>query len=172
MRRLKQHTAPRLLLMLSAICLLVACDDERSADQNAAHKKIASERAAAPEWLELKDETDPVTWLIERSKASGRSLSSEDGERLRMAISVAVLRLGESARMIANRAVQLEVMLAAEGQDERAETLVPLLTDTIGETGQTEGFGAVSQHYFNMRKAGRSSKEAVADLRLRYGPRS
>lgn len=169
---MKRQTALRTLLAMAAVCPLAACDDERSSDHSAAHKQISSERVAGREWIELKDDADPATWLIERSRASGRSLSKEDIEKLRLAISVAVLRLGESARMIANRSVQLEGMLAAEGHDERAEALIPLLTDAIGETGQTEGFGAVSQHYFNMRKAGRSSKEAVADLRLRYGPRS
>ncbi|MEQ1671618.1 MAG: hypothetical protein ABL893_12220 [Hyphomicrobium sp.] len=124
------------------------------------------------EWLELKQDTAPDAWLIARAQASGEITSLQDSEELRRALEIATRRLGESKRMIANRAAQLERMLEQEGQKDSAIALIIDLTAAIGETGQTEGFGAVTQHYFTMRKSGLSRKLALKEMKLRYGPRS
>lgn len=154
-------------------CLLIAgCGDEQVSQQDSATENNRTAIVESrPDWLELKDDAIPSDWLIERSRAAGRPVNDTEIKELRSALSIAVLRLGESARMIVNRSAQLETMLKSEGHDESAIRLVPMLTGAIGETGQTEGFGAVSQHYYNMRKAGMTSAEALEDLRKRYGPR-
>lgn len=158
-------------VVLLSLCAL-ACSDEQDASQPPAGKAEAAASKPADAWLELKDDTSPADWLINRARQSGQSVGREEFDALNRALSIAVLRLGESGRMIVNRAAQLETMLQAAGHDEKAIQLIPLLTDAIGETGQTEGFGALSQHYYNMRKSGSTSEDALKDLRGRYGPRT
>ncbi len=165
-----------LAIVVAASSLLASCSDEQH-EKGPVEKSTALEHSgAAPkrsdEWLELKDETPPADWLVSRAQATGRKLSGDEISSLKQSLSTAVERLGESARMIANRSVQLEGMLKALGYDEDAIELIEALTSTIGETGQTEGFGAVSQQYYNMRKAGLTEEQATADLRRRYGPRT
>lgn len=124
------------------------------------------------EWLELKQDIAPDAWLIARAAAGGQKISEQEREVLQNSLAIATRRLGESKRMIANRAAQLERMLEQEGQKDSAIALIIDLTAAIGETGQTEGFGAVTQHYFTMRKSGLSRELALKEMKLRYGPRS
>lgn len=77
----------------------------------------------------------------------------------------------ESERMIANRSAQISEMLSAHGIRERPTDILNGLTGVAGEVGQTEGFGAVSQHYFNLRVANMERDAALATLKTRYGPR-
>ena len=86
-------------------------------------------------------------------------------------LSVANARYRESERMIANRAAQLSDMLAPLGIIESPISILDDLTSIAGEIGQTEGFGAISQHYFNLRVAQVERGEALAVLKARYGPR-
>ncbi len=153
------------VIVLSLVC--ASCGDEQPAKSGTTPEPSGQQ----DEWLELKDETAPADWLVTRARAAGQSVAEGDIAVLKAALSTAVLRLGESSRMIANRSAQLETMLKGIGHEETAISLIPKLTTAIGETGQTEGFGAISQHYYTMRKSGLTSEEAVADLRARYGPR-
>ena len=73
--------------------------------------------------------------------------------------------------MIANRAAQLSEMLPSRGIVEGPIAILDDLTSIAGEIGQTEGFGAISQHYFNLRVADVRRGEALAMLKTRYGPR-
>lgn len=152
--------------------MLSACSDEQP---DTARKESSSEQAApserADEWLELSEGQSPSAWLAARSAAQGKALSTSEAAELEAALATAAARLGESPRMIANRSVQLEAMLRDIGQQQDAIPLIRQLTSAIGETGQTEGFGAISQHYYIMRKGGMSAEEALVDLKRRYGPR-
>ncbi len=165
-----------LAIFVAALAFLAACSDEQHekapAAKTAAHEHSGASPKRSDEWLELKDETPPADWLVSRADATGRALSAEEVAKLKQSLSIAVERLGESARMIANRSVQLEGMLKSIGHKEDAIELIEALTAAIGETGQTEGFGAISQQYYNMRKAGLTEEQAIADLRRRYGPRT
>lgn len=157
------------------ITTLAACSDEQptAPPQATAEKSQAgSEPNQADDWLELSEGVSAPDWLAARSAAQGKTLSAQDRTELATALSTAALRLGESPRMIANRSVQLETMLRDIGQQQPAIELIEQLTSTIGETGQTEGFGAISQHYYIMRKGGLSADQALDDLKRRYGPRS
>ncbi len=67
--------------------------------------------------------------------------------------------------MIANRTVQIEEALREQGANDEATEILADLANIAGEVGQTEGYGAISQHYINMRKEGRKRAEALADLK-------
>lgn len=73
--------------------------------------------------------------------------------------------------MIANRAVQLETMLNPTDGRESAVWLVTELAQVVTEPGRVEGFGALGQQYYNMRKAGLSEQDALQDLSRRYRSR-
>ncbi len=73
--------------------------------------------------------------------------------------------------MIANRTVQLEAMLSTNGHRDRAVDILSDLAEVPGEVGQTEGFGAIGQHYVNLRGEGRSRDDALAELKRLYGKR-
>lgn len=73
--------------------------------------------------------------------------------------------------MIANRAVQLEGMLAARGGTEQAPDLIELLAQVVDGVSAAEGFGAVCQHYYNLRSSGLGQDETLTDLKRRYGAR-
>lgn len=75
----------------------------------------------------------------------------------------------ESERMIANRSVQLSDMLASLGIEESAPVVLDELLEIAGGSNMEEGFGALSQHYFNLRAAKVSREEALATLKSRYG---
>lgn len=75
----------------------------------------------------------------------------------------------ESERMIANRAVQLSDMLGAIGIDESASTVLDELLRVADGARMDEGFGAVAQHYYNLRASEVSREEALETLKSRYG---
>jgi hypothetical protein len=81
---------------------------------------------------------------------------------------VAAHRFGDPPRMIANRAVQLEAMLASAGISESAPELIVSLSE-ISEERPREGFGSLCQHYFNLRKQGLDREAALAQLKSRSG---
>lgn len=74
--------------------------------------------------------------------------------------------------MIANRSVQLSDMLKQIGVTERASQILDDLTSIGAEVGQTEGFGAISQYYFNLRAASATRADALSTLKARYGSKS
>lgn len=71
--------------------------------------------------------------------------------------------------MVANRAVQLEAMLDPTDGRETAVWLLAMLSEVVTEPGKVEGFGALGQQYYNLRKTGLSERDALQDLSRRYG---
>ncbi|WP_141700643.1 hypothetical protein [Methyloceanibacter superfactus] len=67
--------------------------------------------------------------------------------------------------MIANRAVQLEGMLAAQGIDESAPELIETLSRAVARADRKEGFGSVCQHYFYLRQQGVGREAALQQLK-------
>lgn len=156
------------------VSVLSACSDEQptaARNNTTDEKRAAGEPNHADDWLELAEGISPPDWLAARSAAHGKNLKQVDRDALEKALATAAVRLGESPRMIANRSVQLEAMLHDLGHQQDAIDLIEKLTSAIGETGQTEGFGAISQHYYIMRKSGLTAEQALEDLKRRYGPR-
>ncbi len=161
--------AGALLVVLMAAS---GCSDEQP--QGETEEEGAAAAADAPltekRWLQVTGTASPELWLASRGAREQSSNESALAD-LRESLAAASRRFGESPRMIANRAVQLETMLAKAGAPEAAPSLIAALLSVVGESGQTEGFGAISQHYYNLRAASVDRESALADLKRRYGAR-
>jgi hypothetical protein len=115
--------------------------------------------------LDPTDRTLPEQWLA--SRQAGRDLAEDDLAviELKRTLEVAGRRFREYPRMIANRAVQLEVMLKQKDMGEPAPQLIERLARVPGETRYVESFGALCQQYFNLRMQGHAPEEAVKMLK-------
>ena len=99
---------------------IVACDEQpeaetatpERADPGRADPGRVSTVIAAKSWLDLKDRTPPEQWLASREAGEDVPSSSSGVAELRALLAQADRRYGETPRMIANRVVQLEAMLA------------------------------------------------------------
>lgn len=156
----------RFLLPAVAALALAGCfggEDEGSAQQ---------ERMAAPpgaavsarSWLDPRDPTLPEVWLA--SRAQGRDVPASDPAVARWhdVLEDADARFDETGRMIANRAVQLEAMLEEIGVKTSAEHIIRGFAP-LAAPGSRRAFGALCQHYYNLRAAGESETAALATLR-------
>lgn len=157
--------------LVLALCIS-GCEDEKQPEQQSTIATTKPDMATgAKEWLDVHDDVEPGEWLLTRGRPHGREISPEELRKLRHLLDDCGQRFGESQRMIANRAVQIEGMLRAMGISETAPELLKSFLDAVGERGQTEGFGSIGQHYVNLRRSGISHEAALSDLRRRYGPR-
>jgi len=165
------------ILRLLSVCALISagCSDEHTSDQRTEqrtqHQSGMLDAKAPPKWLDALSSVEPAGWLIDRELAAGRTLSDKDAAKLRESLASAAKLFKEDPRMIANRAVQLEEMLEPTNGRESAIWLVNQLTYIVPVPGRIEGFGAIGQQYYNMRKAGFSEQDALQDLSRRYGSR-
>jgi hypothetical protein len=151
---------------------LTGCDSgDRPEDQEkfSATESVPLHRKA---WLERQDTVAPELWLASRDAhadvTENHPLVSATRERL----DIAKQRFGDSPRMIANRSVQLEGMLSADGIQETAVELLDALASVPGGLGTTGGYGALCQQYYNLRKSGQTREAALDALRARYGSRT
>lgn len=147
------------------------CSDSSPPNQYTDQRSGLTRAQAKPSWLEATSQIEPAAWLIEREVKSGRALKAEDADKVRQSIATAAKVFKEDPRMIANRAVQLEAMLDPTDGRETAVWLVTELAEVVTEPGRIEGFGALGQQYYNLRKAGLSEGDALQDLSRRYGSR-
>ncbi|MCC7252714.1 hypothetical protein [Hyphomicrobium sp.] len=151
---------------------LAGCGDEApvsgerhqaQSDEGAPHKV---------KWLEISSQITPAQWLVSRGEDKPRPVSDPEVQRIAELLTTAHRRYRESERMIANRSVQVEDMLKQIGLAEDAQDVLEGLTRIGGEVGQAEGFGSISQYYFNLRAASVSRADALATLKARYGSKS
>ena len=84
---------------------------------------------------------------------------------MRVELDQAAKHFHDPPRMIANRAVQLEEMLAANGIEEGAPELIQILSSATADTNLKQGFGSVCQHYFNLRQQGIDREGALEQLK-------
>lgn len=157
-----------LLAPAAALCLSVfaGCGEETPKSEKAASRSGLVSSEETRDWLGPKDGVEPEHWLAQHTKAPG----DKNEQAIKSALVAASGRFGEDVRMIANRAVQLETMLAPMGADnESALMLLQRLTVAVGLQTRVEGFGAVGQHYFNLRKSGLSSAAAASEIEKHYG---
>lgn len=154
---------------------LVGCSDE--AQQGA--REDARERVAAPAsdevsrktWLQPTDGTPPDLWLA--SREAGRDLPPDApavGD-WRRRLADADGRFGETDRMIANRAVQLQAMLGEIGIAESPQEIIAGFSGLTGE-GARAGFSDLCQHYYNLRAQGLSREASFAALKADTTPGS
>ncbi len=124
----------------------------------------ASRGIAARQWLEPADTADPALWLAAREEGRDLAPDAPAVTAWRARLAEADARFGETGRMIANRAAQLETMLAEIGVRESAREILETFTP-FAEKGSRRGFSDLCQHYYNLRTQGFARPEAVAALK-------
>ena len=156
----------------TAFAILVsACSEENQTVANPDAAQAPTIAAHDISWLAFDNDLSPAQWLASRNNDDLRPLTDPDVQRVKKLLDNAHRVYRESQRMIANRTVQLEGMLAANGHNDPAVEILSDLAEVPGEVGQTEGFGAIGQHYVNLRTEGRSKEDALAKLKRLYGKR-
>jgi hypothetical protein len=163
--------SPASLLALGLICFLGGCDDPapEPASRSVAAPDAPSFSIAQRQWLDIKDKISPAVWLA--SREASRDVSPDDpaARTLRELLGEADRRFSEGPRMIANRAVQVEAMLAEQGVREAPRQVIEGLV-SIAETDERAGFGETCQHYVNARVAAPTREAALELLRRRPLP--
>lgn len=163
----KRATAAVLVLSSAMVC---ACSDDPAETITHPTEHVEAKTSLARErWLEADESTQPEVWLASRIKGKAVEPRSPEVERIEGLLHTTAGQFRESPRMIANRAVQLEGMLAEIRAPESAIEIIEELSRVVGEKKHDEGFGSLCQHYFNLRAAGHNRDQALADLKLRYG---
>lgn len=130
------------------------------------------ERVAAPAanviagktWLQPTDGTPPDIWLASREAGADVAAGDPAVAAWRARLADADARFGETDRMIANRAAQLETMLGEIGIRESARQIMADFS-TLAAPGARAGFSDLCQHYYNLRVQGLSREAAFAALR-------
>ncbi len=143
---------------------LAGCPDEGERETRERVAAPANDAIARKTWLQPTDGTAPDVWLA--SRAAGADLPPSDPAVApwHALLADADERFGETDRMIANRAVQLETML---GEIDVKEGVREIVTGFAGlaPKGSRSGFSDLCQHYFNLRSQGASREAAFAALR-------
>lgn len=150
---------------------LGGCPAESPSDQ---HERVASavgDVVARKPWLQPTDPVDPDVWLA--SRAAGRDVAPSDPDVAiwRALLADADQRFGETDRMLANRAVQLEAMLREIGGSETPREILPDLS-SLAAKGSRSGFSDLCQHYYNLRSQGQTREVALANLKREGNGRS
>jgi hypothetical protein len=146
--------------------LLEGCGDQvEKSHSNTAATAQSTTAIAEKRWLDINDPTRPELWLASREAKVDLPPSAPQVEAFRDLIARAARRYIETPRMIANRAVQLEEMLAARGIKENARLVLGGLTVLREDDGDRRSFGEAVQHYFNIRETAPSREQALQSLR-------
>lgn len=156
-----------------AVALAVACgacEDEAAQTHKGSSSVATVAEDERPEWLGLTEDMLPEDWLVHRRLAPRAEIASQDVEAARALLVKASGQFGDNPRMIANRAAQLEAMLADKGHREDALELIETLMRAAPGSRPTGGFGQICQYYFNLRAQGLDRAHALAALSERYGP--
>lgn len=147
------------------ICLLAGgCANQEEASNEASSAKARPKPQKSSEWLGKRDKALPHEWLATHAAAQGTNKASHSAREILPVLANASRLFGETPRMIANRAVQLETMLSANGIGESALDLVVDMSSTVAARGDAEGFGARCQQYFNLRVAQKNSREEALTI--------
>jgi hypothetical protein len=166
------------LLMVALLWAAVACDAQ--SDGNSAAEEARAEEAKPSaetlpavsmtnkNWLNANDRTPPEQWLASRAAHADLPLSASSVAAFHTLLVRADRAYDETPRMIANRVVQLQEMLAGRGMTETADTLIEGFL-SLGTDGGRRRFGEDCQHYFYLRSANRDHRDALAALRGEAG---
>lgn len=157
------------LLLVALLSAAVACDAQ--SDGNSPADEATAPVEALPagsmvnkSWLNASDRTPPEQWLASRAAHADLAVSAPSVAAFHMLLARADRAYVETPRMIANRVVQLQEMLAGRGMTEAADTLIEGFL-SLGTDGGRRRFGEDCQHYFNLRSANRDHRAALAALR-------
>lgn len=157
-------------LILALTLAVAACDEQPEGEQplRPAAEANAAKAISQKRWLDVGEPTTPEHWLASREAGTDLAPSAPQVETFRDLLARADRRYTETPRMIANRAVQLEEMLAARGIDENARLVIEGLTGA-GTDDEGRGFGETAQHYFNARANGANREESLRLLQRSEG---
>lgn len=149
-----------------AVTLLGGCNDQVQTVHSKSETMTQSvEAIAGKRWLDVNDPTRPELWLASREARADLPPSAPQVEDFRDLLALARRRYVETPRMIANRTVQLEEMLAARGIGETARLALEGLITIREENGDRRSFGEAVQHYFNIRQLAPNRDQALRSLR-------
>ncbi|MGA0530965.1 hypothetical protein [Hansschlegelia sp. KR7-227] len=158
-------------LAFTCIFFLGACDDPAppAPPAGATAPRVNAFSIADRRWIDVNDKIAPAVWLA--SREADRDVAPDDPSvaALRGLLGEADLRFTEDPRMIANRAVQVQAMLAERGVKESPRQVIEGLV-SIAAPDERAGFGETCQHYVNARTAGRTRAEALEALRRQGAP--
>lgn len=146
--------------LLTLFLLLGGCDQNDDVPQMTAVPVMSADDI--PLWLDGGVEMPPQQWLIKRSRAEVIDEQAEI-DRAAELIMMAADRFGESPRMIANRAAQLEDMLLENRINETAVNLLEWFTN-LPTTQSPHSFSALCQYYYNLRTQGKSEDEILQHI--------
>jgi hypothetical protein len=147
---------------------LAACDrEEEPRPLQAQQFGEAQETSGPASWLGAQNRTPPATWLASRTAKGDLGPEHPLVKECQRLLQEASKRFEEEPRMIANRAAQLEAMLASNGVNETAKSIIEAFINNVSQE-RIIGFSQMCQHYYNLRLAGRSREEALNALRKAY----
>lgn len=154
---------------------IAACDDTSDQRAVSAHAspsaKPPTKRLVQLDWIGPRDDIAPDRWLA--SRAAGVDLPDDDQAVTEMTVLLreAHARFGDTTRMIANRATQLESTLEANGVSESAADIIRSLSAAAEANPPLDGFGGFCQAYLNLRRQGSERDQALAQL-TKGGPKA
>jgi hypothetical protein len=160
------------LIFIAIVTLTSGCSEETATISEPDAQKTTHIAAHDISWLAVDNDMSPAQWLASRNQETLRPLTDPQVQSVKKLLDDAHQLYRESQRMIANRTVQLETMLTAVGQKDDAIQILQDLSKVPGEVGQTEGFGAIGQHYVNLRGEGLAREQALTKLKSLYGKRA
>ncbi|WP_428030209.1 hypothetical protein [Ancylobacter sp.] len=154
----------RVLLGAVLAFALAGCPGEREPERRERVATPAGDSVAGKTWLQPTDDTAPELWLASREAGGDVTVTDPATKNWRGILDEVDGRFGESDRMIANRAVQLETMLSEIGIRESAREIIADFSG-LAAKGSRAGFSDLCQHYYNLRVQGRDRAAALAALR-------
>lgn len=160
------------IIALLAAAHVAACGEDPATVSDRPTASSPPRAAHRISWLEVETNLAPAQWLASREEETLRPPTDPEVQHVRRLLDEAHRLYGESPRMIANRTVQIEAMLRAKGYDDRAIAILQDLAHVPGAPGRTEGYGAIAQHYVNLRSEGLGREAALAALTRLYGKHS
>ncbi len=157
-----------LWISILACLALVACKDEASpsAQPQSSHQRTDAGDASAlykKTWLSVGDEAAPEVWLAAKAEQNDHP-RQETVAHFRDLLHNLDTKFHDGPRMIANRSVQLETMLAEQKIDQPFMQLL----EGFGKLSEGEikhgVYGELCAQYFTLRKSGRDHEQAMAAL--------
>ncbi|WP_371346310.1 hypothetical protein [Ancylobacter sp. IITR112] len=142
---------------------LAGCPGDSEPETRERVSAPATDAIARKTWLQPTDDTEPEAWLASRDAGADVAPNAPAAKAWHDVLDEADSRFGESGRMIANRAVQLETMLSEIGIRESARDIIADFSTLAGK-GARAGFSDLCQHYYNLRQQGLDRTAALAAL--------